>query len=441
MADFQTVEIRTAKYKISGTIKHGFKDVLFEFENNFEKDLENNAQVCISYKGIEVVNLVGSKNIDSNYNNKTVQNIFSSGKTVVSIAIAMLVDRKLISYNQKITDIWPEYGSFGKNNTTLRHVLNHEAGLPKLDRKIPLEHLETENMKNFGVLGNIIALSKPCHVPGEKRIYHAQTRGWILSEILRRVDPNQRTLGEFIHDEISIPLNIQDELILGIKSRKNISPVKLITPSWVFKNIVKKNSTGMTKIERLGLGATFLAKTCIENTLVKFNILKKGKIFNNMSKFQLPDTIINKKGIIDDFAPINDINVRKLEIGSANIHASAQALCKLATIMANEGSIDNFELITKEGIFEGHCNPDEKPIFSKFKSSFVNMGVNYFAKPMCTHDRDGFYGWMGLGGSVLQWHKELNIGFAYVMDLCFVSPLNPRAHRIQKAVIKCISNL
>jgi CubicO group peptidase (beta-lactamase class C family) len=28
--------------------------------------------------------------------------------------------------------------------------------------------------------------------------------------------------------------------------------------------------------------------------------------------------------------------------------------------------------------------------------------------------RAGFYGWLGLGGSVAQWHPELQIGFAYV---------------------------
>jgi len=28
--------------------------------------------------------------------------------------------------------------------------------------------------------------------------------------------------------------------------------------------------------------------------------------------------------------------------------------------------------------------------------------------------RNGWFGWQGYGGSVMQWHPELNIGFAYV---------------------------
>jgi hypothetical protein len=28
--------------------------------------------------------------------------------------------------------------------------------------------------------------------------------------------------------------------------------------------------------------------------------------------------------------------------------------------------------------------------------------------------REGFYGWFGVGGSVMQWNPELKIGFGYV---------------------------
>ena len=50
-------------------------------------------------------------------------------------------------------------------------------------------------------------------------------------------------------------------------------------------------------------------------------------------------------------------------------------------------------------------------------------------------DRDGFYGWMGLGGSVFQWHPELKISFAYVPnDLMVTDFINMRGRRLQKIV-------
>ena len=35
--------------------------------------------------------------------------------------------------------------------------------------------------------------------------------------------------------------------------------------------------------------------------------------------------------------------------------------------------------------------------------------------------REGFIGWMGLGGSIFQWHPELEIGFALFLPRCTFS--------------------
>ena len=42
-------------------------------------------------------------------------------------------------------------------------------------------------------------------------------------------------------------------------------------------------------------------------------------------------------------------------------------------------------------------------------------------------NRDGWYGWKGLGGSVLQWNPELKIGFGYATtDLFPLDIINER---------------
>ena len=47
-------------------------------------------------------------------------------------------------------------------------------------------------------------------------------------------------------------------------------------------------------------------------------------------------------------------------------------------------------------------------------------------------NRDGFYGWMGYGGSLFQWHPKLKIGFAYVPTLLeFHCMLNRKGGRLQ----------
>jgi hypothetical protein len=56
--------------------------------------------------------------------------------------------------------------------------------------------------------------------------------------------------------------------------------------------------------------------------------------------------------------------------------------------------------------------------------------------------REGFYGWMGLGGSVFQWHPEHEIGFGYVpTSLNILDLFNERAKTYQAEVLKCVAAL
>jgi hypothetical protein len=46
---------------------------------------------------------------------------------------------------------------------------------------------------------------------------------------------------------------------------------------------------------------------------------------------------------------------------------------------------------------------------------------------------------MGVGGSILQWHPELNIGFSYVpTDLLFHDLINYKGSLIQKMVVDIV---
>ena len=52
--------------------------------------------------------------------------------------------------------------------------------------------------------------------------------------------------------------------------------------------------------------------------------------------------------------------------------------------------------------------------------------------------RDGYYGWMGYGGSVLQWHPGLGVGFAYAPTLwAWHDPANEKGAELQAEVARC----
>jgi CubicO group peptidase (beta-lactamase class C family) len=51
-----------------------------------------------------------------------------------------------------------------------------------------------------------MARHRPAWEPGTRQAYHALTLGFYEGELMRRLDPRHRTLGQFFQDEIAAPL-------------------------------------------------------------------------------------------------------------------------------------------------------------------------------------------------------------------------------------------
>ena len=142
------------------------------------------------------------------------KNMFSSGKSIAAIVVAMMVDKGLLSYDEKVMHYWPEFGKCGKEDIILADVLRHESGLQNFDLTMQKSDLTRESIR-ANVVGKIIEDLEPFYPTKAlgasnpdgtetKRAYHAISRGWILNEIVRRVDPEHRTIGEIIEKEIGI---------------------------------------------------------------------------------------------------------------------------------------------------------------------------------------------------------------------------------------------
>ena len=57
---------------------------------------------------------------------------------------------------------------------------------------------------------------------------HSITRGWVANEIFRRVEPQGRTMGKFLQDEISGPLDIDVNINVSADQVANICPGKML---------------------------------------------------------------------------------------------------------------------------------------------------------------------------------------------------------------------
>ena len=107
--------------------------------------------------------------------------------------MAVLHDKGLFKYEDRIVKYWPEFAQNGKEDIKICDVLRHEAGLAFFQKDSPsLDDLKTANIKT-NIVSDIIE-KEELHYPeyessDSKREYHSMTRGMIINEIIRRIDP------------------------------------------------------------------------------------------------------------------------------------------------------------------------------------------------------------------------------------------------------------
>jgi len=168
---------------------------------------------------------------DQQYDGDALQVVFSSTKNIAAIAVATLADKGLLDYSDKVSRHWKEFACRGKEDVTLADLLRHEAGLPTFENSFPsVSSMWTENLKKNEV-GAVIE-GEACRFPpaesGSRREYHSLTRGFILNEIFRRVDPQRRTLAEFVEEEFSQRLDL--DVHVGTRDdRQLMDRIALIT--------------------------------------------------------------------------------------------------------------------------------------------------------------------------------------------------------------------
>jgi CubicO group peptidase (beta-lactamase class C family) len=117
--------------------------------------------------------------------------------------MAIAHSRGWLDYEAPVCRYWPEFAQQGKERITVRQLLGHQAGLFALD-----EEIDRSLVADLDRLSVVLARQKPAWTPGTRQAYHAITLGFYEGELLRRIDPQHRSLGQFFQDEIATPLGI-----------------------------------------------------------------------------------------------------------------------------------------------------------------------------------------------------------------------------------------
>jgi len=197
---------RVKQVEIHGSATARFKPVRDAFIENFTHRGELGGACCIYQHGEKVVDLWGGirdRSSQAPWLEDTMVIVHSATKGLAAMVLALAHSRGWIDYDARVAMYWPEFAQNGKEQLTVRQLLAHQAGLFAFD-----EPVDRAVIADLDKLAGIMARQRPAWPPGERQAYHAISLGFYESELIRRVDPAHRTLGQVFDAEIAKPLGL-----------------------------------------------------------------------------------------------------------------------------------------------------------------------------------------------------------------------------------------
>ena len=137
---------------IHGFAAPGFSPVLDAFAANFGRDedyREVGASLAVYRRGECVVDLWGGhadRAGTRKWRRDTLVNLWSTTKAVAAMCVALLVERGILDYGQRVATIWPEFAAAGKQDVTVAHLLSHQAGLAGFAAPTSIEDLYDQDL-------------------------------------------------------------------------------------------------------------------------------------------------------------------------------------------------------------------------------------------------------------------------------------------------------
>jgi CubicO group peptidase (beta-lactamase class C family) len=192
------------KAKVEGSNRPQFDHVREVFMRNFADHAELGASVAVTLGGELVVDLWGGWKDEARtqpWTRETRAPLWSGTKPITGICFAMIVDRGLATYEDRVSKYWPEFGAEGKEAVTIAQLLSHQAGLTGFLMPTTLSELLSTD-----VAAARLAAQAPFWPPGTACGYHGVTTGPIASTIFKRIEG--RPIRQFVAEEIALPFNL-----------------------------------------------------------------------------------------------------------------------------------------------------------------------------------------------------------------------------------------
>uniref|UniRef100_F1L324 Beta-lactamase domain-containing protein 2 n=2 Tax=Ascaris TaxID=6251 RepID=F1L324_ASCSU len=359
-----------------------YEPVVNVFRQNFEQGFEREgAHLAIYYKGRQVVNVwngFSDSESQRKWTMRTKTVFYSATKAISSLCVAMLVDRGRLSYDDLVVEYWPEYGQFGKENTTIEDVLTHKAGIPYM------EDVTMEDVANQELMMHKIESAKPLWTPGTATGYHAITFGWLLDGIVQKADEKGRNIRTFFREEVAEKYGI--DISIGL-------------PKHEYGNLARATQPGLFEYAR--------------------DILADPRMLAMLALMYLrmPDSIAAKLRMHPSWIPLNydtvalnDPDVVSLNMGAVTGVGNADNFARLFSLALDGTLISNrtLQLIAQPTVANWHL--EQVVLYPLVK------GRGFFFEPHPSIKGAYLLGHPGYGGQSLNVDVERRLVIAYVSN-------------------------
>jgi CubicO group peptidase (beta-lactamase class C family) len=348
------------------------------FAENFARRDELGGACSAYYRGEKVVGLWGgvrNHQTGEPWEEDTMVIVHSATKGLAAMTLAIAHSRGWLDYEERVATYWPEFAQQGKEKITVRQLLAHQAGLFAFDE--PVDRSVVADLDRLAV---VLARQKPAWEPGTRQAYHGLTLGFYEGELIRRVDPRHRSLGQFFQDEIASPLG-EDVYIRLPEEIPNGRLATLSPPS------------------RLRMLAGFPLRFMLEAMNPHSNIYR-ALVVN-------PGTAV--------YQDEQRVYARNLEVPSGGAVGTAQAIAHAYGIFASGGQ----ELGLRQETLDLLAAPAIPPTRGFYDECMKADGIQFslgFMKstPVWPFGSARSFGSPGSGGSLGFADPEVGVGYAYV---------------------------
>ena len=167
------------------------------FLKNFQDHGEHGGSYAVMIGGELVADLWGGwKDMAATdpWERDTIACVWSTSKGMGAVCYAMLVDRGLISYEDKVSKYWPEFAAEGKGDVTIGMLMSHQAGITGFTTPATLEDLFAGE-----AAAQRLAAQAPLWPIGSASGY-SNVIGILATALFRRIEG--RSIKQFVAEEL-----------------------------------------------------------------------------------------------------------------------------------------------------------------------------------------------------------------------------------------------